>query len=127
MAENGEKTASRGPGRPFAPGQSGNPGGRPKLTPRALEVRAACREASVRAVERLTELLESDDPAVVLRAAAIIFDRAWGAPGSEADVRETDMARVHAAQEREHPDTRTGLDAELARLNEPRQPPPDVD
>lgn len=32
MAENNAKAAKpRGPGRPFQPGQSGNPGGRPKL------------------------------------------------------------------------------------------------
>lgn len=32
MAENNEQSASkrRGPGRPFKPGQTGNPGGRPK-------------------------------------------------------------------------------------------------
>lgn len=36
MAANSEKTAKkRGPGRPFQPGQSGNPKGRPPLPPDA--------------------------------------------------------------------------------------------
>ena len=92
MPENRPET---GGGR-FEPGHSGNPGGRPKLTPRALEVRALCREKSTRAVERLAELLEVDDPSVVLRAADMILSRAWGTPGSESDVRDVDMSRFIA-------------------------------
>ena len=99
----------------FQPGQSGNPGGRPRLTPRALEVRGACRAASVRAVERLVELLEVDDPGVVIRAATAILDRAWGSPGSEADVRRTDADRADDAFAREHGMPPLGL------------APPDVD
>ena len=42
MAENTDKAPRRrGPGKPFAPGQSGNPGGR---SPIAKEFRARCRE-----------------------------------------------------------------------------------
>ena len=99
----------------FQPGQSGNPGGRPRLTPRALEVRGACRAASVRAIERLTELLEDSDPAVALKAAAELLRRAWGDPGSEADVRRTDAARADDAFAREHGMPPLGL------------APPDVD
>lgn len=113
-AENNRKTATPR-GRPFAPGRSGNPGGRPRLTGKALEVRAACREASARAVERLTELLESEDPTVALRAAAAILDRAWGTPGTEGDVRATDKARLDDAAARK---------GGLLRFSEP---PPDVD
>jgi hypothetical protein len=99
MAENRRQTGNTGS---FQPGQSGNPGGRPKLTPKALEVRAACREASARAVERLTELVEANDPAVALRAISAILEHAWGTPGTEADVRGTDAARAADAYEREH-------------------------
>jgi hypothetical protein len=51
MPENRPRTGNSGS---FKPGKSGNPGGRPKPTPRALEIRAACRFASTRAIERLT-------------------------------------------------------------------------
>ncbi len=115
-------TARNDSGR-YRPGKSGNPGGRPKLTGRALEVRAACREASVRAVERLTELLEAADPGVVLRAATVILDRAWGSPGSEADVREVDTDRLDAAKARKQG---RGRDA-LAELMAEQEPPLDVD
>ena len=40
----------RGRGRPFAKGQSGNPGGRPKEN---LEVQALARVHTVAAIERL--------------------------------------------------------------------------
>ncbi len=99
----------------FQPGQSGNPGGRPKLTPKALEVRRLCRAASVRAVERLVELLEVDDPGVVIRAATAILDRAWGRPRFEGDVRRTDADRLADAFTREHGVPPLGL------------APPDVD
>ncbi len=118
MPENRPRT---GNGGSFKPGRSGNPGGRPKLTPKALEVRRACRKASARAVERLTELLEDPDPSVALKAAAAIMDRAWGTPGSEADVRQTDTNRAADAFEREHGRALDGV----PRLS--LEPPPDVD
>ena len=99
----------------FQPGQSGNPGGRPRLTPKALEVRAACRAASARAVERLIELIEDPAPTVALKAVAEILRRAWGDPGSEADVRRTDADRLADAFTREHGVPPLGL------------APPDVD
>lgn len=126
-AENSETTNGAKPRRPggYKPGQSGNRGGRPKLTPKALEVRALCREASVRAVERLRELLEKDDAGVVLRAAEAILSRAWGTPGSEAEVRSVDYNRLEDAAEREdHKRGRGGVLGSLAREDDP---PPDVD
>jgi hypothetical protein len=94
---------------------------REKAPPKALDVRAACRRASTRAVEVLTELLESDEPAVALRAAGTILTRAWGSPGSEADVRQTDTARVLDARERKTPG------GHLLRLLDNEKPPPVVD
>ena len=64
-------------GRPFRPGQSGNPGGRPKSNE---HVRNIARSNSVRAVERLIELIESDDERVALTAAKEVLDRAFGKP-----------------------------------------------
>ena len=42
----------------FEPGQSGNPGGRPKTA----ELRALCKEYTERAVNRLVELLDYAKP-----------------------------------------------------------------
>src|SRR5215831_20817886 len=67
----------------FVPGTSGNPGGRPK-PPDGLKTRLA--ELSPRAVERLGELLDSDDERVRLEAAKAILDRHLGRPAIQADI-----------------------------------------
>jgi len=67
----------------FAPGASGNPGGRPK-PPDGLRTRLA--ELSPRAVDRLAELLDSADDRVRLEAAKAILDRHLGRPAIQADI-----------------------------------------
>jgi hypothetical protein len=67
----------------FVPGTSGNPGGRPK-PPDGLRTRLA--ELSPLAVERLGELLDSDDERVRLEAAKAILDRHLGRPAIQADI-----------------------------------------
>jgi len=62
--------------RQFKPGQSGNPTGN-KGTEYGDVVRLA-RDASQRAVQRLVELMESDDERVALLAAQAILDRGYG-------------------------------------------------
>ena len=71
-------------GRPFKPGQSGNPGGRPKgLT----EFRIAARAHSDEALRRLVGLMRGRNPdplaSARLRAIREILDRAWGKPSQE--------------------------------------------
>lgn len=61
----------------FKPGQSGNPGGRPKAD---REVVALAREGSVRAIGRLIELIESENLRVAVSAANSVLDRAFGKP-----------------------------------------------
>ena len=61
----------------YQKGQSGNPGGRPKVDP---GVREALRAKTPRAVERLGELLESEDEEVALKAAIHVLDRNLGKP-----------------------------------------------
>jgi hypothetical protein len=67
----------------WVPGTSGNTGGRPK-PPAGLRTRLA--ELSPRAVERLGELLDSEDERVRLEAARVILDRHLGRPAIQADI-----------------------------------------
>ena len=67
----------------FLPGTSGNAGGRPK-PPDGLRTRMA--ELSPRAIERIGELLDSDDERVRLEAAKTILDRHLGRPPIQADI-----------------------------------------
>lgn len=62
---------------PFAKGQSGNPGGRPKAEREVVEL---AREASPRAIGRLVELVEHIDPRTAIAAANSVLDRAFGKP-----------------------------------------------
>ena len=68
---------------PYAwkPGQTGNPAGAPERKGEPLrEVRRLARERSPRAVERMTELMEGDDPRVAVVAAQGILTWAFGRP-----------------------------------------------
>jgi hypothetical protein len=73
-ADNSTK-AARVVGRPFAPGRSGNPGGRPKA---ALDVQALAREHTTAAIRALSEALR--DPKLKVAAAQALLDRGWGKP-----------------------------------------------
>ena len=70
MAENSsaERKKRRGPGRPFKPGKSGNPGGRPKAI---TELREMAREHSAAAIKTLTAALDSEDDRVRIVAAVV--------------------------------------------------------
>lgn len=79
MSENTQKqTGKRTPPRSaWGPGQSGNPGGRPKI---AAEVRDLAREHGGKAIERLVALMHSKNESVAVRAAEAILDRDYGRP-----------------------------------------------
>jgi hypothetical protein len=62
---------------PFQKGQSGNPGGRKPIPP---EVKEALKAMEPRAVERLRELLESDDDKIAMAAVKEVLDRNLGKP-----------------------------------------------
>ena len=66
----------------WLPGRSANPGGRPGVPE---VIKATLRELSPRAVERLGELLDSDDERIRLEAAKAILDRHLGRPAIQAD------------------------------------------
>lgn len=77
-AENSNKTAV---GRPFQPGQSGNPGGRPK------GIAAIARQHTDKAVDVLVSAMDDEDPRVRVAAAKEILDRGYGkAPVFTADL-----------------------------------------
>ena len=77
-AENNNATVI---GRPFQPGQSGNPGGRPK------GIAAIARQHTDKAIEVLVNGMSSDDERVQIAAAKEILDRGYGkAPVFTADL-----------------------------------------
>ena len=62
----------------FKPGQSGNPGGRPK---EAAEVKALARTHSQEAVQKLVDLMRSSaDERTIIAACNSILDRGLGKP-----------------------------------------------
>ena len=87
MAANSKKTA-KAPGRPFKPGQSGNPSGRPKQTPEQKDALEAIRGLTPRAVEVMREILDSPRSGEVakLRVCEIILDRAYGKATAQVDL-----------------------------------------
>lgn len=82
----GVKNAEKGQ---FKPGQSGNPGGRPKTSTFAEEVRHFLRETDGEGIERIYGLLErlcEDDPKAAL---AFLCSYAFGKPAERLDVSAT--------------------------------------
>jgi hypothetical protein len=65
-------------GRPFLPGQSGNPGGRPKGY---VEVRELAREHTAEAIEKLVAVMrKGESEQAQILAANSLLDRGWGRP-----------------------------------------------
>lgn len=67
-------------GKPFAPGNSANPGGRPKLPEDIKHVRELARQYTHRAVDALVAVLDGDSAAASVAAANALLDRGWGKP-----------------------------------------------
>jgi hypothetical protein len=83
FVQDGEPIVERDSRGHWLPGQSANPGGRPGVPE---VIKATLRELSPRAVERLGELLDSDDERIRLEAAKAILDRHLGRPAIQADI-----------------------------------------
>ena len=92
-ADNSPKAGKRKatPGS-FKPGQSGNPGGRPKKTQEQKDALQAIRDLAPNAAEVLKSMLEdmSVPPAQRLRAAELILDRAYGKAEAKVEVSTAD-------------------------------------
>jgi Family of unknown function (DUF5681) len=71
-----EDRGTTGPGR-FQKGQSGNPGGRPKLEG---EIRDLAQRHGNAALKRLVQLMGAKNERVAVAAAHAILDRACGKP-----------------------------------------------
>jgi len=99
VAENSKKAAvKKTPGKPFQKGQSGNPGGRPKVPE---EIKEAFRAAGPNACECLCKIIA--DPAAKdsdkIRAAEVILDRGFGKPTQSVDLEATVGAPISIAFE----------------------------
>ena len=66
----------------FKRGQSGNPGGRPKLP---ADIREAFKAKAPEALEVLERCLQSNDDRVAMMAAQAILDRGYGRPVQSID------------------------------------------
>ncbi len=106
MPENRGKQAVivRHSGR-FAPGQSGNSGGRPALAP---EVRQLAQQHCTRAIERLAELIESPDERIAVAASIAMLDRGIGKAAQAIEVNDQ-----RASSEGQKADLSKLSDAEL--------------
>lgn len=75
----------------WKPGQSGNPGGRPK---EEKEVLALARERSKEAIERLVLIMQGPNDKLAMMAAQAILDRAFGKPRQQMELTGEDGAPV---------------------------------
>lgn len=87
MAENSNETAkkSRGKGKPFQPGKSGNPGGRPK---KINELVDKCRDLTGECADVLTDIMRTakNKAADRIKAAEIILGYGWGKPKQQTEL-----------------------------------------
>lgn len=95
----------RTPNGRFAPGTTGNPGGRIGLP---ADVREMLEKAVPQAVEKLVELIGSEDDRVSLAAAEALLSRLYGRPSVaiEANVRTESVAAIHLQALKEIEDRR---------------------
>jgi hypothetical protein len=75
----------------WRPGQSGNPSGHNGEYGQAMKL---ARQAAPRAVQRLIELMDSEDERVAAVACNSILDRAFGKPGLAKDEKDDMGARL---------------------------------
>src|SRR5688572_13892701 len=69
----------------FKPGQSGNPGGRPKIVGEVQELARKTTPMAIKTLERIAGDQKAP-PAAQVSAATALLDRAWGRPAQAVDV-----------------------------------------
>ena len=72
--------------KPWQPGQSGNPNGRPKMPPDVIK---ALELGSLAAAQRLVQLTQDADGRIALTAIDMLQNRLYGRPTQQADVNVT--------------------------------------
>jgi hypothetical protein len=82
----------RTPSSVWRPGQSGNPGGRPKIS---AEIRDLARDHGSKAIERFVALMHSKSLSVAVRAAEALLDRGYGRPMQGMELKEQEEALIH--------------------------------
>jgi hypothetical protein len=80
-------------GGQFPKGKSGNPGGRPAITP---EVKELARQNAPKALERIVKLMDDKNPRIALAAASAVLDRAYGKPSMEERTVSFDVGSVQS-------------------------------
>jgi len=102
----------------WRPGQSGNPGGHSGLYGEAVKL---ARGLSLRAVQRLGELMESEDERVSVVACNSLLDRAFGKPKPAAEEKDDMDARLASMSREERLAEMTRVLADIERLRRLRQ------
>lgn len=88
------------PPKPFKPGQSGNPSGRPKRTEEELTLIEMCKVKTPIALAHIETLMESArSDSVRLGAATYIIDRAYGKAVQHTDNKHTGSLSVMVTAE----------------------------
>ena len=89
QSENRQKTDRRkAPITAFKPGQSGNPGGRPKRTQQEFDLMAACEAMTPEALKTIVKLMiQGEKDSVRLQAASFIIERRYGKSVEHKEVR----------------------------------------
>lgn len=118
MSENRGKQIGRRktPRSAWQRGQSGNPGGRPKV---AAEVRDLARNHGAQAIARLVSLMHAKNESVSVRATEALLDRGYGRPTQATS--DTSPAGSLPTTEQKPVDFRKLSDEEWATLKTARQ------
>lgn len=82
--QNKDKTKQSAPAHAWKPGQSGNPGGRPKIPPEIVEL---ARLHTKEAVLTFVDVMQNgDDEKARIDAADKLLSRAWGKPTEKVEL-----------------------------------------
>ncbi len=98
-SENRQKTGRRkAPITAFKPGQSGNPGGRPKRTQQEWDLMAACESMTPEALKTIVHLMHhADKDSVRLQAATFIIERRYGKSVEHKEIRSNPLSAIATA------------------------------
>ena len=73
---------------PFEPGKSGCPGGPGKRSDQERLVQRLAREHTVRALNRLVAIIDSENEKAAVAACNAVLDRGWGKPTQQVQLQD---------------------------------------